>query len=1108
MQPTRPTAHSLVRFTFHSHTSNYERRTGPGRKSNAEHAIAFYEYVLGEDDSGSSIIENEEEEEEEVKKPGSSKQRAEEEGDEEKTIESMDSQEFLNQHNDECDVCNLGGELLCCSTCTLVFHVDCVRPRLEELPDGDWCCAYCVLSGNEYKKHSKVWKAAAIGVRHMGRLRNSKEREMRGSTGTGEEEEEETEGDQKEESKEGENNKEESSSEPGGDVEEDAPSAAETERHVNKSSIPGDSKPRKSLALYKISDALASAVKVEEEKETTGRGRRPRRQPILYDPQICPDSRWQSDERHVKDVVTKHSDEENDSSDGEGGEQTRLSRRKRRPRDLQDEHSDADNSGTGKHVEKKTDSTSVSDKEKSPSAKTSPPEDKDKEDKKFYWCSFCRDDPNIPICVFCACRICYGKHEKEKLLLCDQCDEEYHIFCLKPPLSSVPSSKSWFCPSCKASSSASVAENKVSTRRVSSSPTKSSTGGTPTSKRSAIVKKDKSDSSTPKSTSKSGNGSDSNISPPKRPRGRPPKNKSPAQPQAPTPSPRKRGRPPKNGQPLASPPTGETPTPRKRGRPPKLSPPLVVPSVRKKPGPKLGSTNKRSLSPSIRKVDVPSSPKKARTEQPDEEDQQPKISRSGRIVKRSSFHDEMEEGEQHLRTTCAKRNESDEKSEEEGSNGDGAGDVTMVIEEDSVMVHEVDHNGHGCDDDEMSEDTGDGRPVRTKVIQPPNTTIAKPPLIVPTELDEPKATPAEPPSISISAPVPAPAPAPASIPERVPETVSEPPVVEAHETATTEPPKQEKPSEDLKTTGSGASDSKSIVPTGSNVAAPSSDPKVTEKSPTLTTTADKATAALVPTPPPATTPAPAQPAAPPKRETAKASKKAAPPPKIDVDVKALVKAAIANIPTEAEKQDKPPSSGPVKVPRRKPGARECMQISRRFGVRVIPKKYMDTLLDYCTRGKVEHLIRMRERLDEHSRFLEAQLAGLEALVREKGETDVVVPQLPERAQIDTPLNKPFQPMSVMSSDAALTSSTVTSSAKATTIRPAGVSTIMAGGWKVPVKQSVAAPAAKSATSTKISATITISPVPAAASKAAASVVVKAPLPAVPPVVKTASTPAK
>jgi hypothetical protein len=138
------------------------------------------------------------------------------------------------------------------------------------------------------------------------------------------------------------------------------------------------------------------------------------------------------------------------------------------------------------------------------------------------------------------------------------------------------------------------------------------------------------------------------------------------------------------------------------------------------------------------------------------------------------------------------------------------------------------------------------------------------------------------------------------------------------------------------------------------------------------------------------------------------------PPKLNVDVKALVKAAIAGIPVDEEEEK--PSVGPVKVPRRKPGARECMQISRRFGVRAIPKKYMDTLLDYCTRGKVEHLIRMRERLDEHSRFLESQLAGLEALVQEVGETDVVVPPLPERAQNENQTNKPFQQVSVKSND--------------------------------------------------------------------------------------------
>ncbi len=82
--------------------------------------------------------------------------------------------------------------------------------------------------------------------------------------------------------------------------------------------------------------------------------------------------------------------------------------------------------------------------------------------------------------------------------------------------------------------------------------------------------------------------------------------------------------------------------------------------------------------------------------------------------------------------------------------------------------------------------------------------------------------------------------------------------------------------------------------------------------------------------------------------------------------------------------DKSSITNSHKVPRRKPGARECLQISRRFGANIIPQNYMQTLLDYCTRGKVEHLIRMRERLDEHARFLELQLAGLEMMIREKG----------------------------------------------------------------------------------------------------------------------------
>jgi len=87
----------------------------------------------------------------------------------------------------------------------------------------------------------------------------------------------------------------------------------------------------------------------------------------------------------------------------------------------------------------------------------------------------------------------------------------------------------------------------------------------------------------------------------------------------------------------------------------------------------------------------------------------------------------------------------------------------------------------------------------------------------------------------------------------------------------------------------------------------------------------------------------------------------------------------------------PPQADTAKSPRRKPGARECLQLAKRLGVQIIPEQSVGVLVDYCKRGKLEHLIRMRERLDDHSRFLELQLAELELLVKKKGELKVTVP---------------------------------------------------------------------------------------------------------------------
>jgi histone demethylase JARID1 len=47
------------------------------------------------------------------------------------------------------------------------------------------------------------------------------------------------------------------------------------------------------------------------------------------------------------------------------------------------------------------------------------------------------------------CELCQGADHDGKLLLCDECDLGFHIFCLSPPLAAIPATD-WYCPSCQA----------------------------------------------------------------------------------------------------------------------------------------------------------------------------------------------------------------------------------------------------------------------------------------------------------------------------------------------------------------------------------------------------------------------------------------------------------------------------------------------------------------------------------------------------------------------------------------------------------------------------------------------------------------------------------
>lgn len=63
-------------------------------------------------------------------------------------------------------------------------------------------------------------------------------------------------------------------------------------------------------------------------------------------------------------------------------------------------------------------------------------------------CKHCKADPDME-CRFCSCCVCGGKQDAHMQLLCDECNMAFHIYCLNPPLTSIPDDEDWYCPTCK-----------------------------------------------------------------------------------------------------------------------------------------------------------------------------------------------------------------------------------------------------------------------------------------------------------------------------------------------------------------------------------------------------------------------------------------------------------------------------------------------------------------------------------------------------------------------------------------------------------------------------------------------------------------------------------
>ncbi|XP_018571410.1 chromodomain-helicase-DNA-binding protein Mi-2 homolog isoform X2 [Anoplophora glabripennis] len=81
-----------------------------------------------------------------------------------KKVKSGKNEEENCDHQDYCEVCQQGGEIILCDTCPRAYHLVCLEPELEEAPEGKWSCPHCENEGppeqddDEHQEFCRVCK--------------------------------------------------------------------------------------------------------------------------------------------------------------------------------------------------------------------------------------------------------------------------------------------------------------------------------------------------------------------------------------------------------------------------------------------------------------------------------------------------------------------------------------------------------------------------------------------------------------------------------------------------------------------------------------------------------------------------------------------------------------------------------------------------------------------------------------------------------------------------------------------------------------------------------------------------------------------------------------
>ncbi|XP_036444822.1 chromodomain-helicase-DNA-binding protein 4 isoform X2 [Colossoma macropomum] len=103
----------------------------------------------GEDDDGDSDFDSFSVSDGSVRSSRSKSKKSKSSKKKKKMAEDGDGYE--TDHQDYCEVCQQGGEIILCDTCPRAYHMVCLDPDMEKAPEGTWSCPHCEKEGIQWE---------------------------------------------------------------------------------------------------------------------------------------------------------------------------------------------------------------------------------------------------------------------------------------------------------------------------------------------------------------------------------------------------------------------------------------------------------------------------------------------------------------------------------------------------------------------------------------------------------------------------------------------------------------------------------------------------------------------------------------------------------------------------------------------------------------------------------------------------------------------------------------------------------------------------------------------------------------------------------------------